>query len=687
MFDKQKWNILKQDEDIVNNLKNELNISNVCARLLYNRGITDYNEAYNFINKTQLNFYDPFYLNDMDVAIERLLKAIKNKETVTIYGDYDADGITATSILYNHFKDLIEHLYYHIPLRNSEGYGLNKDAFDAIKENGTTLVITVDTGSKGNLEVEYAKSIGIDVIITDHHDCPSTLPNAVAVINPCRNDSKYPFKYLAGVGVAFKFICAYETYNIVEEENKLEIIKALCIKYIDLVMIGTVADIMPLKSENRLFVYLGKKLIFKSNNIGLKALLEVTNISKFDDNTIGYILAPRINACGRMDDPTIPVKLFISTNYEDAFSLAKKMNDINQERQNYELVVVHEAISIIEKNMLYTNPLIIVDSNNWSQGIAGLVAGKIVERYNKPAIVISFMNDENIGKGSCRTIKSINIIELLKSCSNYLISFGGHAGAAGLTISKSQYEEFKNLIYKTLKNKYMNELISNKQFDVDCTFTAKDLNIDNYKSFNVLEPFGNDNQNPIFFTKNAVIKEIRTIKEGKHTKLKLIIDDISIDAIMFNYNLNNLGFNIGDRIDIIYNLDINNFNGYYLQLILVDIDNSDEYSNYLSILQDKLDLILSNNYEIDYNIYPNRNDCIYVYRKLQEILKNTEQLVSIKSVIDVFTEENYLRTGIILIAFKQTGIINMEHKTKDKYLLSLNKVSNIDVFSAPILKQ
>lgn len=685
MFDKSKWNLLTQDDIAVNNLIEKLNISPVCAKLLYNRGIIGEKEAKHFLNKTNLDFYNPFLLTDMYKGVERLDRAIIENETITVYGDYDTDGITATSLIFNYLKDKVDNLYYHVPTRSGEGYGLKNEAFDRIKENGTTLVITVDTGSTGIDETEYAKSLGIDVIITDHHRCKDVLPDSFALINPCRDDS-YPFKELAGVGVAFKFITAYEFYKRKDEDKNL-ITKELCEKYIDLVTLGTIADVVPLKSENRLFAYLGIKMLMQSKNIGIQELFKAAKIDKIGNTTISFQLSPRINACGRMENPDVAVNLFTTDNIDEAKEYAEKLCEYNTLRQDCEAKVRKEAFDIIEKEMLYNDPIIVLDSDEWNVGVLGLVASKVTDKYNKPSIVISFKDDLVNGKGSCRSIKGIDIFKVLEQCSDCLVKSGGHSGAAGLTVEKEKLQDFKTKIKSIVK--VISETIVEDpyQFEADMELKAEDITINNYNIIKNMEPFGKDNSVPLFMCSGAKITKLYTISEGRHTKLGLRINNYDFEAVMFSYNLIELGFNVGDEIDIIYNLDLNEYRGYRsISLIINDLDFSGIINDNLLDYQNKLDLILNDKYYIDNNYYPTREDCTYVYRKLQDVISDKEKLISIKMLVDILNEENYIRTGIALIAFSQLGIISMEIKMKGKYLIKLNKVGKVDLYSAPILK-
>lgn len=555
----KKWECYAVDENKVNELVNKFGISGILARILVNKNITQKDEIDLFMNPTRKDFHDPFLMPDMEIIVDRVLQAIEQKEKIMIYGDYDADGITSITVLKSFLEERGLEVASYIPNRLDEGYGLNKTALKKIYDDGYRLIITVDCGISGIEEVDYANSLGMEVLITDHHEPAETLPKAVAVVDAKRKDNKYPFNQLAGVGVVFKLIQAISIKLDLEEKEYL--------KYLDIVCIGTISDIVPLIDENRVIAKLGLKLIAQTKNIGLKALLEVIGFKNIDSTTISFGVAPRINACGRMGDEQVALDLFLEKDYDKAKELAIKLNEYNIERQTIEKSIFDEATEKIEKNEK-DKACIIVGSEGWHHGIIGIVASKVTEMYFKPSILICF--EGNDGKGSGRSIPGFDLHDALTECSDYLEKFGGHSMAVGVTVSRDKFELFKNKFEEYAKSHDIDKIIP--VINIDSELSLKDIDIDSVKSLQKLEPYGEANKMPVFMIRNLKINSIRALSEGKHLKLTLKDDGYMINAIGFNMgNLSN-EYLIDDKVDVIGNLDINSFNGNdSIQLILKDI--------------------------------------------------------------------------------------------------------------------
>lgn len=555
----KKWECYAVDENKVNELVNKFGISGILARILVNKNITQKDEIDLFMNPTRKDFHDPFLMPDMEIIVDRVLQAIEQKEKIMIYGDYDADGITSITVLKSFLEERGLEVASYIPNRLDEGYGLNKTALKKIYDDGYRLIITVDCGISGIDEVDYANSLGMEVLITDHHEPAETLPKAVAVVDAKRKDNKYPFNQLAGVGVVFKLIQAISIKLDLEEKEYL--------KYLDIVCIGTISDIVPLIDENRVIAKLGLKLIAQTKNIGLKALLEVIGFKNIDSTTISFGVAPRINACGRMGDEQVALDLFLEKDYDKAKELAIKLNEYNIERQTIEKSIFDEATEKIEKNEK-DKACIIVGSEGWHHGIIGIVASKVTEMYFKPSILICF--EGNDGKGSGRSIPGFDLHDALTECSDYLEKFGGHSMAVGVTVSRDKFELFKNKFEEYAKSHDIDKIIP--VINIDSELSLKDIDIDSVKSLQKLEPYGEANKMPVFMIRNLKINSIRALSEGKHLKLTLKDDGYMINAIGFNMgNLSN-EYLIDDKVDVIGNLDINSFNGNEsIQLILKDI--------------------------------------------------------------------------------------------------------------------
>ena len=555
----KKWECYAVDENKVNELVNKFGISGILARILVNKNITQKDEIDLFMNPTRKDFHDPFLMPDMEIIVDRVLQAIEQKEKIMIYGDYDADGITSITVLKSFLEERGLEVASYIPNRLDEGYGLNKTALKKIYDDGYRLIITVDCGISGIDEVDYANSLGMEVLITDHHEPAETLPKAVAVVDAKRKDNKYPFNQLAGVGVVFKLIQAISIKLDLEEKEYL--------KYLDIVCIGTISDIVPLIDENRVIAKLGLKLIAQTKNIGLKALLEVIGFKNIDSTTISFGVAPRINACGRMGDEQVALDLFLEKDYDKAKELAIKLNEYNIERQTIEKSIFDEATEKIEKNEK-DKACIIVGSEGWHHGIIGIVASKVTEMYFKPSILICF--EGNDGKGSGRSIPGFDLHDALMECSDYLEKFGGHSMAVGVTVNRDKFELFKNKFEEYAKSHDIDKIIP--VINIDSELSLKDIDIDSVKSLQKLEPYGEANKMPVFMIRNLKINSIRALSEGKHLKLTLKDDGYMINAIGFNMgNLSN-EYLIDDKVDVIGNLDINSFNGNEsIQLILKDI--------------------------------------------------------------------------------------------------------------------
>ena len=555
----KKWECYAVDENKVNELVNKFGISGILARILVNKNITQKDEIDLFMNPTRKDFHNPFLMPDMEIIVDRVLQAIEQKEKIMIYGDYDADGITSITVLKSFLEERGLEVASYIPNRLDEGYGLNKTALKKIYDDGYRLIITVDCGISGIDEVDYANSLGMEVLITDHHEPAETLPKAVAVVDAKRKNNKYSFNQLAGVGVVFKLIQAISIKLGLEEKEYL--------KYLDIVCIGTISDIVPLVDENRVIAKLGLKLIAQTRNIGLKALLEVIGFKNIDSTTISFGVAPRINACGRMGDEQVALDLFLEKDYDKAKKLAIKLNEYNIERQTIEKRIFDEATEKIEKNEK-DKACIIVGSEGWHHGIIGIVASKVTEMYFKPSILICF--EGNDGKGSGRSIPGFDLHDALMECSDYLEKFGGHSMAVGVTVNRDKFELFKNKFEEYAKSHDIDKIIP--VINIDSELSLKNIDIDSVKSLQKLEPYGEANKMPVFMIRNLKINSIRALSEGKHLKLTLKDDGYMINAIGFNMgNLSN-EYLIDDKVDVIGNLDINSFNGNEsIQLILKDI--------------------------------------------------------------------------------------------------------------------
>ena len=559
----KKWEFYNSDELTIKNIASKFKISELLATVLVNRGICDDKSVELFLNPTRNDFHDPYLMPDMEKAVDRIIKAIDNKEKTIIFGDYDVDGITSITVLTKFFKDRGLEVGSYIPNRLNEGYGLNKPAIKKIADEGYKLIITVDCGISGIEEVEYAYSLGMEVIITDHHEPLDELPKALAVIDCKRKDNIYPCNCLAGVGVAFKLSQAISMRLGLPEKEYL--------KFLDVVCIGTISDIVPLVDENRVIAKLGLKLVSQSRFPGIIALLNAIAYKDVSSTTVSFGIAPRINACGRMGYEKDALSLFLTEDNEEAKRITEKLNEYNKTRQDIEKKIFDQAIEKINKEHLDENHVIVVGEENWHHGVIGIVASKITELYFKPSILICFEGDE--GKGSGRSVPGFDLHQALCDSSEYLEKYGGHEMAVGLSLKKDNFENFKNKFEELAKEQNTEEIIP--VIKIDKEINLKDITIDNVNELKYLEPFGEANKTPIFIYKNLRIDSIRALSEGRHLKLTLKDKNTVINAIGFNMGQYANEFLIGDKIDVIGQLEINEFNGIKnVQINMKDIRKS-----------------------------------------------------------------------------------------------------------------
>ena len=584
----------------VGEIASSLGLSHTAAKILYNRGATSVSLAQNFLTTDYTKLHSPFLMKDMDKAVDRILAGVESGEKITVYGDYDVDGVTSVTLIYLYLKSIGANIDYYIPTREGEGYGLSVGAINTLHEGGTKLIVTVDTGITAKEETDYAKTLGIETVVTDHHECLSVLPEVCAVVNPHRDDCTYPFCELAGVGVVFKLVCALELTRSAHKTYD-SVISGICRRYADLAALGTVADVMPLCDENRAIVAMGLKNMTDNPRVGIEALMEASaNVvnarpvvsrgvaqkkRKIDAGYIGFGIAPRINAAGRISTASRAVELLLSEDYGDAYNRAVELCEINIQRQAEENKIAESAYAIVESTHDFANDkIIVVSGDNWHPGIIGIVASRVTEKYGLPTILISFdgaMEGEpsalDVGKGSGRSLKGLNLAEGLKYCEECLERYGGHELAAGLSVRRDRIDEFRKKI-----NAYANEVIGDGDLEecktVDAVISLPMANIKLCEELSTLEPFGVANPTPQFMIRDLKIQSIFAIGGGKHTKLVLGDGNHSVQAVCFGVGGFDFKFNCDDRVDIICKLNINEFrNERTLQLVISDIRVSENY--------------------------------------------------------------------------------------------------------------
>ena len=555
------WNIKKSAPEIQKTFSSELKISQITAQLLSNRGINDSGEAARFLACSLSSCHDPFLLKDMDKAVGRIKKAVLDKEKILVYGDYDVDGMTSAALLKQALIKLGTVVETYIPNRLEEGYGLNTNAIKKAFKDDVSLVITVDCGIGSFKEIEYARGLNIDVIVTDHHEIVgSRLPQAYAIINPLQPACAYPFKHLAGVGLAYKLVKAlYEGTSFFAED------------FLDLVSLGTIADIVPLKGENRILAKHGLDELNKRNRAGLKALAEVAGLSGKDISSghIGFMLGPRINAMGRVGSPQKAMELLLTDDKEEAAELAGILDTENRNRQKIESRILDEALSKVEREVNFKHhKIIVLGSVGWHAGVIGIVASRIADRFCRPAILVSL--DGKYGKGSGRSVEKFNLFDLIIQCKDLLIGFGGHEGACGLTIEKDRLDEFRDRI-NIEAGKYVREDVFSPQLDIDMEIPLNKLTEGVISEIESLAPFGEENPRPVFSSRDLTVKDGPRQIGKKGFKMWVTDNNVTCEAVSFGRG-ELPAPKTGSGVDLAYVPSINDWRGIQsIQLELKDI--------------------------------------------------------------------------------------------------------------------
>lgn len=642
-----------------------LNIDKDILNILASRGITKKEDIIKFIHPDIKNLTNPCLLQDLEKACDRILFAISNNEKICIYGDYDVDGITSTSILYLAFKELgAKYVDFYIPIRD-EGYGLNNQALEKIKENGTNLVITVDCGITSYKEINYANSIGLCTIITDHHNLlDPVVPNAYATINPKRYENKYPFRELAGVGTAFMLILElFKRKNIYEK----------AFSYIDLVAIGTIADVVPLISENRIIVKYGLEKLKNTKHLGLKMLLDRVFPNKFDEFSTGdiaFTISPIFNASGRLKDAKLVVYLLISNNEQEIKTIIDELLLKNKERKTIQNNIFELAKKEIEKDA--KNEYILVSSNpKYHHGVIGIVAAKLVDIYFKPCIVLEEKTDEGIAVASCRSIPNFDITKALQHCGDLLVKFGGHTGAAGFTIEIKNINNFKKKI-----NEYAKSILKSDDFykilDIDKTIPIQKISYEFFKTLELLKPFGFGNPTPTFLTKNVIVENARLIGNDK-THLSFDFSKkgyVTKGAVWFSKGklLNTMNSNI--FYDIVFKININLFKGkYYTKVLIDDMKES-------SLAKDDKLAFLKSLYEL---VFPMKS-VFYSTKNLSKEDKLDLEYTTQK--VNIYQGRNFvgkLEDNISRTLIQLKSLYNFDFKIKIEKINKIEEVNNIEI--------
>ena len=555
----RRWRIAQSNKELTRSVAQRFGIDGFAAHLLTSRGFCTDESIADMLGLADdtTDYLDPFEIIDMDKAVSRISRALDNYERIAVYGDYDVDGVTSTALLYSYLESVGANVMYYIPDREGEGYGLNCSAIDKLRENKIDLIVTVDNGISAVEEVAYAKSLGMDVVVTDHHQEGDVLPDAAAVVNPHRKGSKCRFTEYAGVGVAFKLVCALEGDSFAVAEN-----------FADLVALGTVADVVSLTGENRRLVRLGITQIRETERLGLRALIDLSGISgrPITATTIAFVIAPRLNAAGRLASASHAVRLLITEDEEEASALAEELNSKNRQRQAIEQVIDDDVMDMLDRDpsVIYDR-VIVIAGEKWNGGVIGIFASRICERYGKPCFIISYEGDK--AKGSGRSIEGFSLYDAISACSEHLNGFGGHTLAAGINLDTNKIDSFRRAINEYARRQY--PVMPSPELRIDCQLPPSALTLQLCKASQLLEPFGEDNPTPYIAVMGLKINEIYGAGGGKHQRLTLERGGTVITAMKFHTEDDEIPFRVGDVVDIVVTQDKSVFRGRETMTLVV----------------------------------------------------------------------------------------------------------------------
>ena len=701
-----KWQVratadeIKNDETVAE-IAGSLSLSLPTARLLVDRGCDTPEAAERFLGKREEQLYDPFLMKDMDLAAERICRALDLGERIVIYGDYDVDGVTSVSALKLYLDSKGGDVGYYIPKRDTDGYGVSMGAIERLAAEGCDLIITVDTGITAAEEIKKAKELGMDVVVTDHHECQDVLPAAEAVVNPKRGDCGYPFCELAGVGVVFKLMCALES-SLCPDDSMAECVRRIAREYCDLVAIGTIADVMPVVDENRLIISYGLSLIERGTRPAIEELIETAaseskrNVKrKITAGFIGFTVAPRINAAGRIRDASIAAELFLTDDHDEARRLAENLCAINKERQEIENEIIEVAYAkIAAEHDFEHDPVIVLDDETWHHGIIGIVASRITEKYGLSSILISFEGGGDRGKGSGRSVKGVNLVEALASCSDLLEKYGGHELAAGLTVKRENLDAFKKRINDFVREKLKDaEGGGEPVMEADLELTPDDVTMELAEELYLLEPFGTSNPSPVFAMSGLFIADESSVGGGKHTRLQLKRENMTVTAMCFRKSIADIDLYPGDVVDVLFGLDINEFQGVRtLQMIVKDVRLTDErYAGEMRerAIYDAVTAGESLSPELTdverADSLPERDDFTAVYTVLKRELRVEHRVYSIHALRHLLMTKGYnipyVKLKAIIMIFRELNVVGVEDTDRgDKvyefsYVFVKNKTS------------
>lgn len=648
------WSVAKVNKERAIAMANSLEIPPLLAMMLDIRGITKEENIINFLQENK-DFSDPFLMKDMDKAVERITTAVENGEKICVYGDYDADGVTSTSLLYSYLRDSLgADVMFYIPTRIGEGYGMNKSAVDKIHSLGVTLIITVDNGISAREEIDYGNSLGIDTVITDHHMPSGAIPKAVAVVNAHQKDDKSPFKDFSGVGVAFKLVMAIEG-EYADVDSLLE-------NFSDIATLGTIGDIVPLVGENRTLVKNGLRHIQNSDRIGINAMKQESGIAEKEINSsnVAFTLVPRINAGGRLGSSEKSVNLLLTEDEDEAVTIADKLGMDNRERQSIEKEILASIDEEVRRTPNIVNDKILVFAGKgWHQGVVGIAASRIKDIYDKPTIIIG-IDDDGVARGSGRSVEGFSLCDAVFACSEHLTHYGGHPMAVGISLEKEKINDFRKAINAYCKDIKMPYNI----LHIDCKLNPNQLDLSILDCLSYIEPCGASNPSPIFGLYNMTVIATKEIGNGNHMRITLSRGQgqVPVYAVYFNHNFQSCSYRNGDIVDVAVSLDRNIYNGQEnLSVIIKDIKYSQSNNEEL-IDSERIFDKFAKRYKLTKNevmsILPTRNDFAYVYRFLKQ---NKGFIYGEYALVNALNYKISMgKLIVILYSMKELGLINWQ---------------------------
>lgn len=672
----RKWEVRPLDKERAAAFAQTYGVPFFLAMLMNIRGLDDAAHLREFLGEGE-PLSDPFLLKDMDKAAARITRAVDNMEKIAVYGDYDADGVTSTAMLYSYLETRGADVIFYIPQREGEGYGMNMGAVEYLKEQGVSLIVTVDNGISSVQEVARANELGIDVVVTDHHRPQEILPDAVAVVDAYRPDDTSPYKHFSGVGIAFKLLMALED-GAGDVEDLLE-------AYSDLAAIGTIGDIVPLTGENRTLIRAGLERLSQSDRPGVQALLENAGIAgkALTSTNVAFTLVPRINATGRMGAPERAVRLLISGYEEEAEVLSEEICADNEERRRVEAEIAEAAFADIEAKGYMKDRVVVVDGENWHHGVIGIVASRVTERCGKPCMIIS--RGETEAKGSGRSIEGFSLFEAICACGDLLIKFGGHPMAAGITLKPENIEAFRKRI-----NQYAAEhfpQMPTQTVTLDCKLNPAALSVSMAQSLTQLEPFGNGNPQPVFGLFNMELSNVTPVGGGGHLRLILEKNGAVITAMRFNTKPEELPYHIGDKIDLAVQLEAREFRGQpSLTVIVRDMkfaafNTEKNIASLASFEKWQRGEVLSA--EDKNRLYPDRACLAAIYRALRTV--NGKETDQVRFVSQFGKDMTLGLFKTALLVFEERGLVHSEI-ADDTFTAALIETSGkTDITRSPVL--